>query len=128
MPFAAVGFLFHDHHFANKSVVSLNAIGEGDDALVCLTNSFRCCEGTDQMTTGGWYFPNSNEVPLGSQGHDVYTTRGPSFVRLHKKRDFVMPSGLFHCKIVDANGTNQSIYIGIYQDNQGAGMYIILLL
>ena len=75
------------------------------------------------MTDGMWYFPNSSQVPMGNQGsgHDVYMTRGPSVVRLHRKGNSTLPAGLFHCKIPDASGDNQSIYIGVYPDLQGEG-------
>ena len=120
---AAVGFLLNDSHSGNKSVVSLDEIGEGGDALVCLTNNFSCCE---EMTVGIWYFPNSSQVPLGHQGsgHDVYVTRGPSLVRLHQRRNSMLPAGLFHCKIPDTSGINQSIYVGIYPDHPGAGILL----
>ena len=124
--YSAIGFLFHDSHFGNKGVVSLDAIGEEADALVCLTNNFRCCEeSVDGMTGGMWYFPNSSQVPLESQGsgHDMYVTRGPSLVRLHHRSNSLMPAGLFHCEIPDASGINRSIYIGVYPENEGAGIY-----
>ena len=103
-------------------MMSLDAIGEGADALICLTNNFSCCD----ESNGIWYFPNSSQVPLGHQGsgNDVYITRGPSLVRLHRRRSSMLPAGLFHCKIPDASGVNQSIYVGIYPDHQGAGMLL----
>ena len=122
---AAIGFLFHDSHSGNKSIISLDVIGEGADALLCLTNSLVCCEESDDGMTGGmWYFPNSTAVPLGSQGsrHGVYITRGPSVVRLHRRRNSMMPAGLFHCEIPDASGINQRIYCGVYPDLQGEGI------
>ena len=119
---AAVGFLLHDSHYENKSVVSLDEIGEGADALLCLTNSIGCCEEHgDGMTGGIWYFPDSSLVPLENQAsrHDMYITRGPGVVRLHRRGSSTMPVGIFHCEIPDERGMNQSIYIGVYLHLQG---------
>ena len=105
-------------------MISLNEIGEGADALLCLTNSLSCCVEHGDGTTGGmWYFSDSSPVPLGTQGsgHDMYITRGPSVVRLHRKSNSSMQVGLFHCEIPDARGMDQSIFIGIYPDLQGEG-------
>ena len=101
--------------------MSLDDIGEEADALTCLTNNFECC-GENDRVTGKWYFPNSSPVPLASQEHNVYITRGPSLVRLHHRRNFMVSAGLFHCEIPDASGTNQNIYIGVYPDHPGAGI------
>ena len=122
---AAVGLLFRDSHHKNKSVVSLDDIGEGADALLCLTNSLSCCEERgDGMTGGMWYFPDSSPVPLGNQtsGHDMYITRGPGVVRLHRRGSSTMPVGILHCEIPDAREMNQSIYIGVYPDTEGKGI------
>ena len=103
----------------------MDEIGEGADALLCLTNSVSCCEerGDGGMTSGMWYFPDSSPVPLESQasGHDMYITRGPGVVRLHRRGSFMMPAGIFHCEIPDEGGMNQSIYIGVYPAVQGEG-------
>ncbi len=113
-----VGFLFRDSHHGNKSLVSLDEIGEGADALICLTNSLSCCEERDNETTDGmWYFPDLNH----GSGHDVYITRGPGVVRLHRKRNSMLQAGLFHCEIPDARGMDQRIYIGVYPDTEGEG-------
>ena len=127
----AVGFLLHDSHLGNKSVISLDEIGEGANALLCLTNNVSCCEKDDDGTAGRmWYFPNSSHVPLGNQGSrdGVYITRGPSVVRLHRRRSSMISAGIFHCEIIDASGTNQSIYIGVYPNQQGAGILEIISL
>ena len=42
---AAVGFLFQGRLYGNNSIVSLAEIGEGRDALLCVTNKIDCCGG-----------------------------------------------------------------------------------
>ena len=121
----AVGFLLRNSHLGNKSVVSLDEIGEGAGALLCLTNSLSCCEKSNDGTAGSmWYFPDLSPVPLGTQGSGlgVYTTRGPSVVGLHRRSNSTMPAGIFHCEIPDASGIIQRIYIGVYPDHEVAGI------
>ena len=31
----------------------------------------------------------------------------------------MMPTGVFHCEIPDANGTNQNVYVGIHIEGTG---------
>ena len=121
----AVGFLLHDSHLRNKSVVSLDEIDEGADALLCLTNSVSCCEKGDDGTAGSmWYFPDSSPVPLGTRGSGlgVYITRGPSVVHLHRRSNSTIPAGIFHCETPDASGIIQRMYIGVYPDHEVAGI------
>lgn len=97
-------------------------IGEEYDALICLTNSTECCE-EDSGVIGEWYFPNSSQVPVNDHGYGMYVSRGPSVVRLHRRNNTIIPTGVFHCEISDANEANQSIYVGVYPaDHKGAGI------
>ena len=45
----------------------LEDIGEGDDALLCITNQTACCRKSDsgemRSVSGNWYFPNGTRVP-----------------------------------------------------------------
>ena len=101
----------------------LEEIGEGDNALLCLTNTSSCCIETSE---GEWYDPDNMKI-LDSMDNntDFYTSRGPSLVRLNKIND-VPISGVFHCKIPDAQGTNQTIYIGICSNGSGNTCMLII--
>ena len=50
---------------------------------------------------------------------DIYTSRSQEVVRLHRKNNAIMPTGVFHCKILDSNFMNQSIYVRILPIHQG---------
>ena len=101
---------------ANNSNISITRIGEGDHgALLCFTDFIQCCSSDSQLPVevGQWYFPDQSAV--GSNG-DIYTSRGHGVVRLHRRNNAMMPTGVFHCKIPDASGTNQSVYIRVYYE------------
>ena len=123
---AEVG-LFHGREVLNHGIVYLQDIGEHHTALLCLTNNTHCC--SRQYTYGGtiqgqWYFPNGTSVPnRGSyyifDGHywKFYRDRGLGVVRMHRRRGGVV--GIYRCEIPDANGVNQTLFVGLY--NQGSG-------
>ena len=113
--------------------MALTDIGEGKEALFCITNKINCCRVTDIKNSdmsftlqnltgiGQWYFPNRTLVgdsETSMQGA-LYRSRGPSVVRLNRKKNVKMPTGVFHCVIEDGDEVNISIYIGIYVTGNG---------
>ena len=72
---------------------------------------------------GNWFFPNGTRVPSETFNDttglrwNFYRSRGPSVVRLHRRRDGA--EGLYHCEIPDTLNITQSIYIGVYNESNG---------
>ena len=105
----------------------LEDIGEGDDALLCITNQTACClpPYTSEMgpALGNWFFPNGTRVPSGiakgsSGGQwDIYRTRGQMVVRMNHRRGGV--EGIYRCEIPDAFGFTQTLYIRVYSASTG---------
>ena len=111
--------LFHDGSFhPNNSIINANEIGEGTMALFCFTNKLNCCSGTFGLS-GEWYFPNGSAVEKKRNGGAVYRNRDLSVVRLNQKSISSSPAGIFHCEIPLKNGTNKSLYVGIYPTSSG---------
>ena len=70
---------------------------------------------------GNWYLPNSTMVKVYQHAQSYfYSVKGPSFVRLNRRNNATMPTGVYHCEIPDANETIQSVFVGIYPDSEGA--------
>ena len=100
-------------------MVILEDIGEGRDALLCITNYTACCNSHyTGENMGNWFFPNGTKVPneTGTSG-DFYRSRGQMVVRLHRRRGG--EEGIYRCEIPDAMNTKQTIYIGVYSANTG---------
>ena len=119
---------------ANNSIVINEEIGSEDkNALLCYTNLAECCKGdqNERPALGQWYDPAGDRVlSLGDanmQNLSVYRNRGPSVVRLHNVMNEMLPSGIFQCEVNDTSGSLQSIYIGVYPDNEGWILYLQLL-
>ena len=113
---ADVRFSLRDTIYQNNSLVTLEDIGEGDDALFCITDLRNCCRpphtGVMGAAIGNWYFPNGTRLPSSSSEWDFYRTRGHSVVHLHRRSGG--EDGIYRCEIPDVAGVNQAIYIGVY--------------
>ena len=109
-----------EHIYGNNSIVTVDDIAENDSALLCYTNSDECCENGQQASNREWYFPSGTTVGTNVSGVGFYRNRGPSVVRLNRRNNAMMPTGVFRCEIPDASGTNQSIYVGIYPEGSGS--------
>ena len=114
LPCEGVRFSLGGTTYLNNSLVTLEDIGEWDDALTCLTDLTACCQASRNGTTvlGNWFFPNGTRVPsLGIQW-DFHRTRGQSIVHLQRRRGG--EDGIYCCEIRDAMNVYQTIYIGVY--------------
>ena len=97
--------------------MNLEKIGEGDAALLCMTNQTACCRPQGSRALGNWYFPNGTRVPISDQQWDFHRTGGQSTVLLHRKRGGV--DGVYRCEIPNTMGFIQTIYIGVYTADTG---------
>ena len=104
--------------YQNNSIVTLEDIGEGGDALLCLTNLTACCRPPySPQGLGNWFFPNGTRVLSDGNNSDLHRTRDQMMIRLNRRRGGV--EGIYHCEINDAMHVIQTIYIGVYSANTG---------
>ena len=110
--------------YQNNSIVTLEDIGEGDDALLCMTNLTACCgPGFMWLYKSGWFFPNGTTV---ASFGDLYTTRDQMSIHLNRRRGGV--EGIYRCDIPDATNVIQTIYIGVYTASTGEFYYLSILI
>ena len=116
-----VRFLLTGKTFKNNSIVMLEDIGEGDDALLCVTDQTACCRKPYTDALGfpmvNWFFPNKTRVPISifntsKEQWDIYSTRGWMVVGLHRREGG--EDGVYRCEIPDAMNVIHTIYIGVY--------------
>ena len=107
--------------YQNNSNVFLEDIGDGDDALLCMTNLAACCRlpytGSNMSVLGNWFFPNGTRVPSASTNSGFFRSRGQMVVHLHRIRGG--EEGIYRCVIPDTMNVNQTIYIGVYSISRG---------
>ena len=99
-------------------MISISDIGEGDDALLCVTDLKQCCRRNQTLNSSGvlgdWYYPNGTRIVSG----DMFRrNRNRSVVRLHRMVSITAPTGQFCCKVPDATYENVTICINVTESN-----------
>ena len=117
-----VGFTFKGAVLNNNSLVTADDIGEGDNALRCMTDNSSCCrppytESIGPRALGNWFFPNGTRVPSSGVQWDFHRTRGHMVVLLQRRRGG--EDGVYRCVVPDKEGNDQSTYIGVYTAGMG---------
>ena len=99
--------------------MALEDIGEGDDALLCITNSTACwrqhCKDENGSIIGNWLYPNGSEVPRNATCSglcDFYIDTHHMVVRLNHRGSRV--DGIYRCEIPVSMNALQTTYIGVY--------------
>ena len=115
-----VWFSLRGTTYQNNSCVALEDIGEGDDALLCITNLTACCQPPSSgngSAKGNWFFPNKSKIFSTGDQTDFYRSRFNKVVRMNRRRDG--EEGMYRCEIPDSTNVTQTIYIGVYTASTG---------
>ena len=104
----------------NGYVVSSNIGSTDEDSLLCHTN--RPPDGVHSR--GDWFASNGirvsgiTERAIAVPGFG--RNRDPRVVRLLRDTNTgTPPEGIYRCSIMDANGYERNVYVGLYNDGQG---------
>ena len=106
--------MLNSDSYGNNSALILTDIGEGDNALICLSDSTQCCRGADNPNggtpLGNWYFPDGSVVRNSDMGGDIYIARDTSEVRLNRRNNAQSPGGVYRC---EARGNTQTTLVDL---------------
>ena len=95
--------MLNSQTYANNSDISLTDVGEGMNALICMTTRNDCCRGIDStppVAKGQWYYPNGDQVPIFSKIQDgFYRNRMHQQVLLHRRSNAMNREGLYCCEL-----------------------------
>ena len=105
--------------YSNNSVVTITDIGEGDMSLYCITDRSECCRISDRGESGNWFLPGQDSAVEGTSSANFSRRREPRAVILSRRNNPVVPIGLYHCEIPDSGNMIQSLYIGVYANEEG---------
>ena len=98
--------------------MTLDNIGEGGDALLCLIEQPEYLyTGAIDDDRGNWYFPNGTQINSSGDSLDLNRTRGQIVVRLNRRQ--VRVPGIYRCEIPNELNVTQNIYIGVYNASTG---------
>ena len=109
-----VNLLWQGVQYPNNSILNIEAIGEGEHALICQTDKRSCC-GTPPYRSGEWYYPNGNAVPIQDAGATFYRDRSDEgTVQLNQRNHIADYSiGSFCCVLPDASDRSHTLCIGL---------------
>lgn len=116
-----MGQILVNHSYVDVAMIEYSQ----NIALICHTDLETCCSQTEGIHRGDWYFPSGDRLPFSGSG-DTIEDRRDQKVQLYRLRGNP-PFGIYHCEIPtitvhDDNNpllTRESIYVGIYNDNEG---------
>ncbi len=94
------------------SEIEISDIGEGDDALLCMTDSTDCCT-AETTLAGKFYYPDGSVVGVRASGDSLYRSRGDQLIRLNRRNGATSPLGRYRCAIPDSTGATTNVYINI---------------
>ena len=109
--------------------VAISDIGSNDPtALLCNTDRG---PGGNGDSGGSWFSPDGTRVgnSVNSIVPGFFRNRAPMVVSL--LRDIATDpaaEGIYHCSILDADGNNQIVYVGLYNTGNGNLWNLLLFL
>ena len=124
---AVVRFSLRGTTYHNNSLVTLADIGQGDDALLCITNLTACCwcpytDPIGKQAAGNWYFSNETRVVSSGNQWDFHRTRGWMVVHMHHRRGG--DDGIYCCVIPVTASIYHTVYIGVYTASTGKKLFL----
>ena len=76
-----VYFMLCGKNYTNGDIVMITDIGEGDNALLCVTDSTECCRLPDD---GEFFYPDGTAVGFSSI-NSLYRNSGEQLIRLNRR-------------------------------------------
>ena len=111
---------FMDANLPNHSYVDLTLVGidvKGRDSVQCHTDLSTCCSGAQGAARGDWYFPNGERLMFSDGPGNIYESRVPQRVDLHRRNNGDT-SGIYRCTIetnaVHGSKIRETVYTGLY--------------
>jgi hypothetical protein len=98
-------------------VNDIHAQENNETMLVCSTDRENCC--FDEFNIPGtWFLPNGTEIsPSTTNTPSLHIALGNQTVGLNINPD--LPSGVYHCEMMDRENATHHLFVGIYPEDQG---------
>jgi hypothetical protein len=103
----------------------MNGIQEDDKAtLFCSTDRENCCIDEFRIP-GSWFLPNGSKISTNTQSLHNIITLGNETVGLNISPE--LPSGIYHCEMMDSENFTHHLYAGIYPENEGVLKHALII-
>ena len=100
---------------SNNTLITVDNTGV---TLFCSTDREDCCS-NEFSITGNWFLPNGSKVPSTMSTQALHITLGNQTVGLNIKDSAELPTGIYHCEMMDRKNVTHYLYAGIYLENEG---------
>ena len=107
--------------YANDTTINITEVGEGDNAVLCMTNLTPCCRNSQQ---GDWIYPDGTPVNGNRTGDDIYRDRRDMVVRLHRRNNVITPTGQYCCEVPTMANPSSNATICIILGKYRIAMYL----
>ena len=96
----------------------MNGTQEDEKVLLCSTDRETCC--FDELNIPGrWFLPNGTKILTKSNTQSLRIALGNQTVGLNIMKSADLPSGIYHCEMMDRDNVTHHLYAGIYLEDEG---------
>ena len=98
----------------------MNVTQEDEKILLCSTDRESCCFDESNIP-GSWFLPNATKILTKSNTQSLHIMLGNQTVGLNimNRLSAELPSGIYHCEMMDRNNNTHHLYAGIYPEDEG---------
>ena len=102
---------------SNNTLITVTVDGTAKDeklrVLFCSTDKVNCCN--DELNLpGNWFLPN---ISSSTNTQSLHVTLGNQTMGLNISPE--LPSGIYHCEMMDREDVTYHLYAGIYPEGEG---------
>ena len=112
VPVLSADLMLNNQTIASGGDMVITDIGEGSNALICMTDRTDCCKVLGNRR-GEWRFPNGTLVDRNSAGGDLYRNRSTQQVLLNRRNNALGPLGSYCCEVGTVADPNAMICINM---------------
>ena len=94
-----------------------------EKVLLCSTDRRNCCNDEFNLS-GSWFLPTGSKISSSTNTQSLHISLGNQTMGLDISPE--LPSGIYHCEMMDRENITHHLYAGIYPE--GKGMYISSIL
>jgi hypothetical protein len=101
---------------SNNTLITVNVTTDKDDnktILFCSTDRENCCI-DESNADRSWFLPSGSKI---SNDQLLHIVSGDQTVGLNISPD--LPSGIYHCEMMDRDNVTHHLYAGIYPEDEG---------
>ena len=104
---------------SNNTLITVNDIQESEEkALFCSTDRQNCCN--DELDLpGSWFLPNGSDISSTTNAQPLHIILGNQTMGLNVRLSPELPSGIYHCEMMDRENITHHLYAGIYPEDEG---------